>query len=273
MFDDLDATLAVLLTDPAAPSELRDAETSFLTPAKEYTPAAPTVNFFLHGLQENRDVRTSVPVLTPIDHQYLESAPPMRMDCTYLVTTWSEKTGEVKIAEEHHLLAAALLWLGRFPQVPDNALQGSLRNPPQPYAVSTKIAQRADEGLAHFWTALGIAPRPTFTLTVTIALQTAAAPAPVARVEAVDIQSALIETPALTGRVLDTALAPVSDADITLVEPNQHTSSDERGRFTFPELPFGIYTLRVTVPNHPDIEQRINYRPTGQLHNVYLTAP
>src|SRR6185312_3021280 len=111
MFHDLDATLAALLADPSAPSVLRDAETSFITPGRDYNPAAATVNFFLHGLQENRDLRSSVPMMNPIDDHYLKSAPPMRMDCTYLVTAWSSETGELKAAEEHHLLGASLLWL------------------------------------------------------------------------------------------------------------------------------------------------------------------
>jgi hypothetical protein len=273
VFHDLDATLAAILADPAAPSELRDADTSFITPGKDYNPAAATVNFFLHGLQENRDLRSSVPIHTPINNHYLESAPPMRMDCTYLVTTWSSKTGELKVAEEHGLLGAALLWLGRFGTVPDTVLQGSIREPPQLYAVSTKLAQRADEGLAHFWSALGIAPRPTFNLTVTIAMQSTTQPEEVSRVEAVGIEAASLESPTLTGRVLDATLAPVPGAGITVVQNNQHTTSDQRGRFVFTQLPFGTYTLLVRVQDHPDLQQTVHYRATGQLHNVHLPAP
>jgi hypothetical protein len=273
VFDDLDATLAALLADPSAPSELRDAETSFVTPAKDYKPAAATLNFFLHGLQENRDLCSSVPILKSVDHHFLESAPPMRMDCTYLVTAWSPTTGELKVAEEHHLLGASLLWLSRFSTVPDTMLQGSLRDPPQLYAVTTRLAQtKADESLAHFWSALGIAPRPTFAVVVTIAMQSGLRFEEFARVEAIDIETVSAHHPALTGRVLD-AFAPVPGADITVVEKNQHTTSDQRGAFVFADLPFGTYTLLIKVADRPDVSETITYRSGGQVHNVHLPAP
>jgi hypothetical protein len=274
MFDDLDATLAALLRDPSAPSELRNAETSFLTPTKDYNPAAATVNFFLYGLQENRDLHSSVPILKPIDHHYLKSAPPMRMDCTYLVTAWSSKTDELKVAEEHRLLGASLAWVSRFSTVPATMLQGTLGNPPQLYAVTTRLAPtKTDETLAHFWSALGIPPRPTFALTVTIAMQSDTQLEELPRVEGVDIEPVLAEHPALSGRVLDADLAPVAEADISVVENNQHTTSDQRGGFVFAELPFGTYTLLVRVAHRPDVRETITYRPGGQVHHVHLPAP
>ena len=274
MFQDLDATLATLLADPSAPSELRDAETSFITPGKDYNPGSATVNFFLHGLLENRDLRSSVPIMKPIDDHYLKSAPPIRMDCTYLVTAWSSKSKELKVAEEHHLLGAAVLWLSRFRTVPDTMLQGSLKDPPQLYAVTMQLAQtKADESLAHFWSALGIAPRSTFTLTATIAMQSSPQVEELPRVETIDIHGVSMVHPVLTGRVLDAALSPVPGADITVVEKNQRTTSDQRGRFVFGDLPFGTYTLLIRVQDHPDVQETITYRAAGQVHNVHLPAP
>ncbi len=139
MFQDLDATLAALLADHSAPSELRAAETSFVTPVKDYNPTPATLNFFLHGLRENRELRSSVPIVNTVDN-YLQSVPPTRMDCSYLVTAWSPKAGDLKVAEEHQLLGAAVLWLSRTPILPATMLVGSLRDPPQPYPVCTRLA-------------------------------------------------------------------------------------------------------------------------------------
>jgi hypothetical protein len=47
MLHDLDATLRAVLTDPAAPADIRTAEISFETPDKDFRPAQPTVNLFL----------------------------------------------------------------------------------------------------------------------------------------------------------------------------------------------------------------------------------
>jgi uncharacterized protein DUF4255/carboxypeptidase family protein len=274
MFNDLDATLAALLADVSAPPELRDAETSFVTPGKDYNPGAPTLNFFLHGLKENRDLRTSVPVIEPLGEHYLVSPPPIRVDCTYLVTAWSSKAGELKAAEEHRLLGTALLWLSGFPTIPDALLQGSLTNPPQMYALSTTVAQtKADESLAHFWSALAIPPRPTFPLTVTVTMQAGAHIDEVPRTERVDIDGVSVLHPALSGRVLDAALAPVAGAAVTVVEENQQATCDQRGRFIFTELPFGTYTLVVSRPGEPDVQKTINYRVAGQVHNVQVSTP
>ena len=50
-------------------------------------------------------------------------APPLRVDCGYLVTAWSPKAGGLKAQEEHRLLGLALLWLSRFPVLEEPFLQ------------------------------------------------------------------------------------------------------------------------------------------------------
>jgi len=274
MFDDLDATLAALLADASAPPELLAAETSFITPAKDYNPGPPTLNLFLHGLKENRELRTSVPLIEPVGDNYLVSAPPIRVDCTYLVTAWSSKSAELKAAEEHRLLGAALLWLSSFPVIPDAYLQGGLTNPPQMYALSTTVAQtKADEALSHFWTALSIPPRPTFPLTVTVTMESGGKAEELPRTERVDVDGVSLLHPALTGRVVDAALAPVPGAAVTVLEEDQHATCDQRGRFMFAELPFGTYTLVVHRSGQPDVQRTVNYRVAGQVHNVQVSTP
>ena len=57
MFDDLDASLAALLADGAAPPEVRAADVNFAAPDKDFTPGQPTLDLFLHEVQENRALR------------------------------------------------------------------------------------------------------------------------------------------------------------------------------------------------------------------------
>src|SRR5262245_7252302 len=171
MFNDLDATLRILLKDAAAPTDLRGAEVSFETPDKDFTPAQPTVNLFFYEAQENHSLRANAPLVDLVDGTYVRSQPPVRIDCAYLVTTWSPKTGALKSEEEHRLLGLTLLWLNRFPVIGTGFLQGSLANPPQPFPLPTMVAQlKEDQSSGQFWTALGIAPRPAFSLTATIAM-------------------------------------------------------------------------------------------------------
>lgn len=171
MFNDLDATLRAVLDNSAAPADLRAAEVSFETPDKDFTPAQSAVNLFLYEVEENLPLRDNAPILDLVDGQYVSTRPPVRVDCTYLVTTWSTRTGALRAEEEHRLLGLALLWLNRFPVIGNEFLQGGLANPPQPFPLPTMVAQlREGRSNGDFWTALGIAPRPAFSLTVTIAM-------------------------------------------------------------------------------------------------------
>ena len=172
MFNDLDDTLRALLTSiaPSAPVELRNADISFSTPDQTFTPARDTLNVFLYGVSENRQMRDPAPIIERSNGQYERRRPPIRVDCAYLVTAWSTATGDVKIAREHRLLGLALAWLNRFPLIPPAFLQGSLTN--QPFDPPTVVAQMDhQEHVGEFWSALGVSPRPAFTLIATIALE------------------------------------------------------------------------------------------------------
>lgn len=177
MFDDLDATLQAVLKDPAAPADLRAADVSFETPDKDFTPAHPAVNLFFYEALENHSLRENAPIQQFVDGKYQQSAPPMRVDCAYLVTTWSTKTGALRAQEEHRLLGLTLVWLNRFPIIGASYLQGGMANPPQPFPLPAMVAQlKEDQSSGQFWSALGIAPRPAFSLTVTITMALAEQP-------------------------------------------------------------------------------------------------
>src|SRR5215510_15651622 len=169
MFQDLDKTIEKILDDEGAPAELKAAQVSFITPDKNFTLAGPTVNLFLYEVKENRDLRDPTPIIEKIGASFVRKEPPLRVDCSYIVTAWSNATGEVRVAEEHNLLAQALLWLSRFPTIPSDKLQGKLAN--QLYPPPTMVAQMdPNTNAGDFWFALGIPPRPAFYLVVTIAM-------------------------------------------------------------------------------------------------------
>ncbi|MCX4759759.1 DUF4255 domain-containing protein [Streptomyces sp. NBC_01275] len=170
MFQDLDATLAALLDDPAAPPALRAADISFATPDKDFRPPQPTVNLFLHALHENLDLRDQSPLVErTTGGGFVHRRPPLRVDCSYLVTVWSALAGGLKAEEEHRLLGLALLWLSGFPVIEERHLRGGLTHPPQLHAVPAQWGRAEDgTGSGQFWTALGVPPRPALTLVVTV---------------------------------------------------------------------------------------------------------
>jgi uncharacterized protein DUF4255/carboxypeptidase family protein len=255
MFQDLDTALTNLLHDPAAPADVRNADISFETPDKNFTPADGTVNLFLFDLKENRELRDPEPIREIIAGVVVRRQPPLRTDCTYLVTAWANNlAGPARVAGEHSLLGQTLVWLSRFPIVPAAFfVGGGLANPPFP--PPTMVAQaKADNSAGEFWSALGIPPRPAFYLTVTIALelgmQTIEGPPVVTK----EIILSEIPTPIVAtwfeigGTVRDSStLLPVEAAEVTLVETGAISVTDEQGHFRFSNLEAGNYTLHVVA--------------------------
>ncbi len=274
MFQDLDATLRNILRDPAAPAEVRAADVSFDTPDKDFTPTHATISLFLYEVGENRALRDDTPLTERINGTYVSRRPPLRVDCTYLVTTWSARTGGQKVEEEHQLLGLALLWLSRFPEVETRFLHGSLVDPPQLYPLPATVARTSEgQGMGHFWSALGVAPRPAFSLAVTVGLQVSDRVDEYAPVQAIQLETTSPMNPALVGRVLDPALEPVPAAQVTVVETGQQVAAGPSGRFTFTGLEFGEYTLRVQVTDHPDVRSTVSYTAHSQVHNVIVPNP
>lgn len=171
MFQDLDATLTRVLDDGAMATasvvppltELLNAEVSFITPDRTFQPGLTqaTVNLFLYDVKENRELRDQVPIVEKVGNSFVRRLPPVRVDCSYIVTAWSNGTAATQVVEEHRLLAQALLWLSRFPTIPSQYLQGGLTT--QPFPLTTMVAQMdANKNAGEFWNALGIPPRPAF---------------------------------------------------------------------------------------------------------------
>jgi hypothetical protein len=255
MLDSLDEALTRILDAPKAPAELRNADVSFETPDKNYNPNLPTVNLFLYEVKENRELRDPIPIVERVADEFIRRKPPIRVDCSYIVTTWSSQTGPAKVRQEHLLLSQALLWLSRFPTIPNNYLQGSLAN--QPFPPPTMVAQvdGNKNATSEFWTALGISPRPTFNLMVTIAIDLRVAVPEGLPVVASEIRLLEIDKPAslqrwfdISGRVSEAANPNnfIDKAEVKLVEKNQLVKTNDRGQFIFSQLTAGNYTIEVS---------------------------
>jgi len=271
VFQDLDATLKKILQDPAAPTLLKSADVSFETPDKNFVPGHVTVDLFLYDVKENRELRDPTPIIQKVGTSFIRRPPPVRVDCSYIVTAWSSQTGAAKTAEEHQLLAQVLLWLSRFPTLPAGALQGALAT--QLYPPPTMVAQMdPNKNAGDFWIALGIPPRPAFYLTVTIAFDLdlpTEAPLvtttiawyqqdadPLTREEWINIG----------GTLLDAAGHPVTRAWVRLEPIGHMAETDEEGRFVFVKVKRGAnYLLRAGAPGKGETSRNIEIpSPTGE---------
>jgi hypothetical protein len=270
MFQDLDATLRQILDDGAAPAELQAADVSFESPNKTFAPAQPTINLFLYEVKENRLFRDPEPIIRQVGDTYFRSMPPLRVDCTYLVTTWSDQAGATGVAEEHQLLGQAIAWLSRFPIIPTTFLQGSLAAPPQPFPPPTMVAQMEDgKSAGEFWSALGSVPRPAFHLLVTISidlgLETPEGPPVVTKEMIVKekmppgiVEPVLDDFFEIAGIVRDAnTLDIIAAADVTILELQRVAVTDDAGRFRFSDLSSGNYTLRTAATGFTTLDKSI----------------
>jgi hypothetical protein len=252
MFQDLDTTLRAMLDDAAAPPQLREADVSFETPDKNYASSYLTVNLFLHAVKENRELRDPEPIRVFENGQYKRRQPPLRVDCEYLVTAWSNQTGALKVAEEHQLLGQALGWLSRFDTIPESYFRGALIG--QPFPPPTLVAQmEGKQSLGDFWSALGIPPRPTFTLVVTIALELAVehpvGPAVITHEVRLGLTDGSLESAFLIAGLVQAAAsdALIVNASVTIEELARTVQTDALGRYRFTGLEAGTYTLRAAA--------------------------
>jgi hypothetical protein len=258
-----------MLADAAAPAELRAADVSFLTPEKTYTPAGPTLDLFLFAVHENRDLRNPE---TFIEQNaaglYVRSRPPVRVDCTYLVTAWSILKDALKIQQEHRLLALALAWISRYPRIPAGMLQGAMAAQTEPPPVRTaQLEERLN--LSEFWNALGIPPRAGFTVTVTVALDLAVSTPEGPPVVTKDLRFYALTAPETLGVALESQFqiagtvrdaasrTPIRGAEVTLVELSRKATTEVDGRFSFTIPQAGNYHLSAIAAGHSQADLAI----------------
>jgi hypothetical protein len=143
-----------------------------------------------------------------------DQRPPIQVQLRYLVTTWGADARK----NLGDLLFAAL-------QQPD-------------YDV------RFPDGMSAYWSAVGIAPRPSFVLAVSARQDMDLAPAPPVR-SGLTLQS--VGAQQLEGIVLGPADVQIADAFIEIPALGLTTRSDTRGRFRFAAVPASSSALSLRV--------------------------
>jgi uncharacterized protein DUF4255/carboxypeptidase family protein len=265
MFHDLDTTIEKILNDTAAPAELQNAGVSFETPINTYSPKLPdrAIDLFLYEVKENRELRDPVPISETVNNVYVLRRPPVRVDCSYLVTAWTDGlTGWTKIQTEHQLLGQAFFWLSRFPTIPSTYFAGSLVG--QPFPPPSMVAQwDAAKNQGEFWNALGIPPRPYFNLIVTIAMDLGVQAPDGPQVVTKEFRfKQILETAdagltqgmeteitfEIAGVVRDAAnQSPIPKAQVNILSTGRFSNTNDAGQFRFSGLKAGNYTLRTSA--------------------------
>ena len=142
--------------------------------------------------------------------------PPVQIELRYLVTT------AAPAPEEAHDLLGRLL----VAAVERTEYQVDLTPPP-----------------GAMWTALGVAPRPAFTLRVPLVVERQAPRAKTVR----EVRLSAGPSRSLRGVVLGPGGQPVAAASVELPALGLHATTDRRGRFAFGRVPSGPGARRAVV--------------------------
>jgi hypothetical protein len=167
---DLDATLEALLKRELPAAIVAGTAISFEAPDADFTAdgvTLPAIDLFLYDVRENTALRANEWVLEkPANGAPVRHPPPVRVDCSYLVTAWASGQGPSPAQDEHRLLAEVLKVLARFPVMPESLLVGELKGqlPPLPIV---RLSPEPLQNPADLWQALGGKPKAALSLTVT----------------------------------------------------------------------------------------------------------
>lgn len=190
MIEDLDASIKALLEYELADTH-PDLSISFESPDNNFPSGVvntPAVDLFLYDIRENLELRHNEMFFhqTAPDGTTELKREPVLVECTYLITAWSDATATAAI-DEQVIISNVIRALYRHVSIPDTLpdktdpdgapvqiLQGHLvgADPlPRAFTIQTGHMQNPSE----FWSAMGGKPKPQCNYQVTFAMDVFAA--------------------------------------------------------------------------------------------------
>jgi hypothetical protein len=260
MLADLDETLRGMLKDELGRHGFEGIEIAFEAPTREWAGqlSAPAVNLFLYDMRESEEDRPSGWTKQRVGDEFVEGPPPLVMEVSYAITAWAQA-----VEDEHRLLSQVLAVLYAYPHLPEDALNGRLRNGSQALTIKAKVGQ-AKGDKADFWTAVGGQYKASLDYVVRMSVESGVR-RQVPQVRTQTIRTRLLDGPPATvvemhrtgGTVAGADGEPFKDAWVTLPDSGRYASTDAQGRFRFDRLAPGSHRLQVRTKDGQEA--------TGQL--------
>ncbi|MEH3053374.1 MAG: DUF4255 domain-containing protein [Patulibacter minatonensis] len=166
VLSDVDDALRELLGRGFAHHRIEPVDLSFERPTSEWDAArtGPALSICLYDLRGADDARErTVEAGRGPDRRPQSGRAPLRLECSYAVTAWSDRA-----AHEHALLSQALAILFAFPRLPEEVLPPSLLDIARRYPLTTRIAQPRSPA--------DVASRPSLDVAVTVTIEPGTAP-------------------------------------------------------------------------------------------------
>ncbi len=277
MLPDLDETLKQLFIREL-PIPNGEVEIAFDPPRRDWAAGRvkPTLNLYLYDLLENIELRRNEWVVERDNGTATKHQPPRRVNATYLVTAWAGAP-----EDEHRLLWRAMAVLMRHRMLPQDLLQGELRAAREPLQASLLGPEEAPNP-SDLWNALGNELRPAFHYRVVLPLDVAQRfVGPMVFTKELLFQQGLRpgqgpfeEIWQIAGTVRDAEGRPVPGAEVRIEERGLVARTDPQGRYSFPKLDAGTYTLVVILPGKRGRASKVSVGREGRTVPPYdLRAP
>ena len=246
MLADLDESLRTMMKGELEHHGFEGIEIAFDAPTREWAGqlSAPAVNVFLYDMRESEDDRPSGWTKQRVGDEFVEGPPPLVMEVSYAITAWAQA-----VEDEHRLLSQVLAVLYAFPHLPEEVLNGRLRNGSQGLSIKTKVGQ-AKGDKADFWTAVGGQYKASLDYVVRLSVESGFR-RQVPQVRTQTIRTRLMDAPPRAvvemhrsgGTVADGEGEPLQDVWVTLPDSGRWTATDAEGRFRFDRLTPGTHRL------------------------------
>jgi hypothetical protein len=261
VFADLDETIRQLMIRHV-PLDLAEVDVSFDAPDREWSGrlTRPTVNLFLYDVRENKDLHEAMWEVSRDTRNGTVSRKklPLRVNATYNVTVWARAP-----EDEHRLLWRVLGALSRHATLPNDLVQGGLKDQPFPVVARVAHPEQARTNPADLWQALDNRIRPSLTYVVTLALDLEAAfESPMVFTAALRLHPSVggdgesVELIRVGGRILDRADAsPIAGARVVWRERGSEAITGADGRYAFANVPRGKLTLAVSAPGRKEVSK------------------
>lgn len=258
MIEDVDETLRKLLIREM-PIKNGEIDITFDQPTREWSARLnrPTLNIFMHNLQENVKLRHKPGwMVTHENGLATKTRAPMRLELQYMITAWANEA-----EDEHRLLARSMIALARFPTLPPDLLPTSLQD--QPFAIPLEIAQPGDlQNAADIWSVMDNELRPAIPCNITISLNPYE-PVTGPMVHTWELRfGQFARLPSLTQDLAEASAQTgpfwtiggtlrsqksLEEISLKLVEKGVNVPIQPEGRFVIGNLQAGDYTLEVAI--------------------------
>ncbi len=261
MIDEIDEVLRQLLVREL-PVKNGEIDIKFDQPKREWSGrlSRPTLNLFLHRIQENQKLRQTQPMWETRhnpDGSFSQRRKPVRVDLHYMITAWATDP-----EDEHRLLGRAISSLFRHEYLPSDMLPPSLQD--QPVPIPIMIAKQDElQDTSLMWSAMDNEMRPSMACVITLAVnpyqfyetplvrtrELIVGQSPTPPLRQLEPDAGIERFWTVGGRLR--SRQPIHALRMVLVEQGLDIPLQTDGYFIVPHLRQGEYTLQITDDGQP----------------------